>query len=166
MKLSKTLYFLSIVAIFASSITLWSSIASAEMFLNLGNSPYKNWCLDINGDNGDVIVSPKVYTGCNWSIISAQNNTYQLANLGNSSYKGWFLNVRNDGAVTLEPKPYSGTYWRIDQTGNNIVKLVNLGNSPYKGWVLDISGTSGAVIVSPQQRNYTGTSWLIKPWTK
>lgn len=165
MNLPKTLTFLSMALMFTASAVLWCSPAQADMFVNLGNSQFKNWCLNVRGDNGRVTVEPEIHTGCNWSILPKSNNRYQLVNLGNSSYNGWFLNVRGDnGAVTVESKAYSGTYWRIVQKGNDRVQLVNLGNSPYNGWVLNVAGETGAVTVYPQQPVHSGTFWLMRPW--
>ncbi|MEK7015966.1 fascin domain-containing protein [Bacillus sp. FSL R9-9410] len=109
---------------------------------NLGNSRFKGWYLDIDGNTGKSILSERLFSGCYWKLTNHGNNTVSLQNLGNSSFKGWYLDIDgNTGKVILWERLGSGGYWKLTDQGNHTVILQNLGNSSFKDWYLDIDAT-------------------------
>ncbi|MEK7015965.1 hypothetical protein [Bacillus sp. FSL R9-9410] len=109
---------------------------------NLGNSRFKGWYLDIDGNTGKSILSERLFSGCYWKLTNQGNNTVSLQNLGNSSFKGWYLDIDgNTGKVILSERLFSGCYWKLTDQGNHTVILQNLGNSSFKDWYLDIDGS-------------------------
>ncbi|AFC28485.1 hypothetical protein PM3016_1562 [Paenibacillus mucilaginosus 3016] len=127
---------------------------------NQGNSPYKNWYLDIDGNTGRVILSENQFSGVFWSLTNHGNGIVTIQNQGNSHYKNWYLDIDgNTGQVILSQNQFSGVFWRVSNHGNGIVTLQNQGNSPYKNWYLDIDGNTGRVILS--QNQFSGVFWNL-----
>jgi hypothetical protein len=130
---------------------------------NLGNSRFKDWYLDIDGNTGAVILTESsAASGINWRLTSLGGTTVTLQNLGNSRFKNWYLDIDgNTGAAILTESPiYSGTKWRLSSLGGTTVTLQNLGNSRFKDWYLDIDGNTGAAILT-ESPAASGINWRL-----
>ncbi|MDJ0796966.1 MAG: hypothetical protein QNJ51_09035 [Calothrix sp. MO_167.B12] len=95
MKVPKVLIFLSMVLTLAASAILWSYRTQAEMLVNLGNSKFNNWSVNLRGDDDAFRVESKVHTDCNWSVPKG----YQLANLDSISYQSGYPRRQKWGAL-------------------------------------------------------------------
>lgn len=130
---------------------------------NLGNSPYKNSFLDIDGDTGSLMLNANGQaSGCAWLMVRHGGHKVKLQNLGNSPYKGYFLDINGgNGALMLNPSgDATGCRWRLSELGGDVVKLQNLGTSSYNDWFLDIDGGNGHLMLN-QNGTAGGCSWRL-----
>ncbi|MCR8927516.1 RICIN domain-containing protein [Priestia megaterium] len=132
-------------------------------FQNLGNSKFKDWYLDIDGNTGKVLLTESyAASGINWRMTSLGGTTITLQNLGNSKFKGWYLDIDgNTGAVILTESPTaSGIRWRLISLGGTTITLQNLGNSRFKDWYLDINGNTGTALLT-ESNSASGIKWRL-----
>ncbi|HDR8144220.1 TPA: hypothetical protein QC063_004503 [Bacillus cereus] len=114
---------------------------------NLGESPYKNSYLDIDGNTGRVILS-QGGSGIHWRLRRHSDGVVTLQNLGESPYKNSYLDIDGNTGRVILSQGGSGIYWRLRRHSDGVVTLQNLGESPYKNSYLDINGNTGRVILS------------------
>lgn len=127
---------------------------------NQGDSPFKNWYLDIDGNTGALMLSERLVSGAYWELTDQGNGTVSLQNLGNSRFKNWYLDIDgNTGALMLSERLVSGAHWKLNDHGAGRVSLQNLGNSRFKNWYLDIDGNTGALMLS--ERLVSGAFWSL-----
>jgi hypothetical protein len=132
-------------------------ISGNVTFKNLGGSPFKNHYLDIDGNNGRIILSSVTGSGIQWKAQRIDGDKYTLQNLGNSPYRNYYLDIDgNTGAVILSKNKHSGILWRIVKTGSGYI-MQNVGSSRFRNYYLDIDGNTGAVVLSPTESS--GTHW-------
>lgn len=127
---------------------------------NLGESNYRNLYLDINGNNGGVILSySPTFSGTNWRLTDNGHGIIMLQNLGQSPFKNFYLDIDgNSGRVILSRCLFSGVYWKLNDLGDGTIRLQNLGHSNFRNQYLD-TDNQGNLIVSAQ--TYSGTRWLM-----
>ncbi|AMR02306.1 hypothetical protein [Bacillus thuringiensis] len=121
-------------------------------FQNMGNSPYRGYYLDVDGNTGKVILTKphQAASGILWKLTYDENRgSFTIQNMGNSPYRGYYLNVDgNTGKVILTHIPTSSSIeWGLPVSGNN-ARIQNKGNSPYRAYYLDIDGNTGKVILT------------------
>ena len=138
---------------------------------NLGNSDFYGHFLDIEGDDGSVILFDKTgqhASGTYWSVVRDGTHNdipaYTIRNLGKSDYYNYYLDIDGKtGKVILSRKREAGANWLVSKAGTiegvDGYVIRNLATSPYKGWYLDIDGREGTLMLT--KKPVDGIYWYL-----
>ncbi|EJP85560.1 MULTISPECIES: hypothetical protein [Bacillus cereus group] len=130
--------------------------------MNFGHGNFKDVFLDINDNNGTVILSNYPNIGVNWRLTDNGQGIIYLQNFSQNKFKNWFLDINtNNGNIILSNCISDTIYWKINRYPFGRIRLQNLGEHRFKNWFLSIDRNNGVAILSPHEGNQT--DWQETP---